>query len=466
MMDKHLLYFVIGGHGGQVFMKMWQDRTFIHDIVLNVVDWGGSSGVLGRALEKMGLKFLPPGDLRNNVANLLENISVASNNSFMGEISKLLQERVETFDEMRLMIHDLIQKLGRNDRITQDYIDWFLDQYEQGHKMLEDKEKHADGKLIKHNIGNIFFAALANQIGGFENLGNELKSIFNLPDNINFHFIFDKRLELYVKEIKQDGSEGIFLRGEDIIDNADQPIAVKDYSVVNPGEDSEVIARHPSIEQLVNEASLIIIPPGSEGNSYPWIRYYADLLRDKRMVRLANLTSEQNSFGIENEIAMLYLLGIKPIYLFAKSAKDLFNDEMIVARFKHVCEIYKQSESKRVQLYDPRRILVVERILRRYIPDRIELKKEMEIIAHRLRGIFGIEVFNGYRQEHQGIAEMMNGDDEIQMVGQSLFDSIDIQRMEKGLRHNPNEVHEVLNEIDKIIDEINAEIDRELLVVS
>lgn len=321
---KNLTYFIVGGHGGQAFVNLWLNDKFNHNLVFNVVDWGGHSGLMGRILLDEHFNYLPIGDLRNNLA-IISRLRFNSNGI---NLENLLQEQVSNLDEIDLKINEIFALLSEiNDKkINLDIskIYKFTDIYKKRYKRADNRIKYKfdEGKRIKlkHKIGNIFLTAIAYSIdsdNGFKLLNDKLQELNLLPSNINISFIEDKR---YIQKVVKTrfGQLETLADGEDMIDELQIPIDLESFSIIDPLTNLPIVSKNSSIVKLIDNSDLILIPPGSESNSYPWIFFYASELKSKEIIRISNIWVESKSYGVGHEIALLDKYKIYPKFFIAK----------------------------------------------------------------------------------------------------------------------------------------------------
>lgn len=434
-MGKKVTVFVAGGKGTQPFMDLFLKSQNEFHIVISTVDWGGHSGVIGRIMERLQLKFLPTGDLRNNIANMM----ILSG---LDETAQILQNRVENLDEVEIEI----RKLCEITKIEQNFIIGIFEFFEIYKKGLEEslhlgEKEGIEG--IKHNIGNLFFVGIAyalrnedKKFGGFSAMLAKLKELDLVPDRVFFHYLFDSRLTLSFRT-----KDGVIHYGEDAYDHTNSQIDLATLNYIDPETRIKFFDLNKHIIKLIEETDLIIFPTGSESNYYPAIKMYSKYLKSKKILKLVNILALPNSEGIGAEMVYLYGLGIKPEYLYPKEMSTIIKDldSNTTNIFFRDLGIYTAVEEKRPQffkeakikdrLYDMARI----KLHKFHQGQQTELDNIVEGILENISPVMDVLAFNS--NDKTTITSS------IKNAGK-----YDVALLDKGLRHDRNQVFKIVED--------------------
>lgn len=434
-MNKAITFFVAGGKGTQPFMNLYLKSKYDCHIVINTVDWGGHSGVIGRILERLNLKFLPTGDLRNNIANIL----LLNGKE---EIANMLQKRVETLTDAQVEVRKLCEVTKVDDNLTLGVFEFF-NIYKKG---LEESIKHGEiGEIegIKHNIGNLFFVGIAyalknedRKFGGFSALLSKIKEMELIPKNIFFHYLFDTRLTLSFRT-----KDGVIYYGEDVYDHINSQVELSTLNYIDPETKIKFFDLNKHIIKLIEESDLIIFPTGSESNCYPAIKMYAKYLKSKQIIKFVNILALPNSEGIGAEMVYLYGLGLKPKFLFPKPMdviiKDL--DPNTTNIFFRDLGIYTAVEEKRPQFYKEARIkdrlydMAKIKLYKFHQGQQTELDNIVKDIIKNIEPVMDVLAFNSNNKSTIANSIKNKG-------------KYDVALLDKGLRHDRNQVSKIVED--------------------
>lgn len=432
-MKKVITYFVCGGHGTTVCKEAWtqpesKNLEIESNLCIGVVDDGGHSGLMRQIFEVMKADYVPLGDLRNIWADSISN----------HVMSELIQKRISTtldFDQLKVTLtkevtalKSLVSIYCKNGSKIEEYlpsesISQFIDQYVNA---LEKLIKTSKTKLYdKHNIGNLFLAAIAFSLtssfgkSGYKHLSKAIKEICLFEQDVNIHLIDQKRLELIVQNSRGD----VIVKGEGIIDLVEFPVNLQSYEVFDP-KTQKIPSKQKQIIDLINSSDLIVIPPGSETNSYPWLKYYAKELSQKKVVRVINLTVEQSSEGFIEEIAFLENLGLRPFYLYPKTFSDIRHSIGDEQYFKLIAKYSQQN--KRPNDLSKDTILKGLHLRHPEVLDKVSIKDLQE----RILDIIEVQAFTSNGESHQELAAYIEDDPYIS---------------KKGFRHSTKQIREILH---------------------
>lgn len=456
MNQKRILHFVIGGHGGQVNVDLWNNPKVINDVVVTCVDWGETSGLMGRICEKVGIHFLPMGDLRNNIGNLLE--AKSPNNTFLVE---LLQREVpneflkENFELLLYKIENLLApnlKEIINISDLHEFLDIYLKELE--NIPTEDKVRVSNDEEIPmgQKPGNILLEGIyySLQKQNFEctlkNFREVIKQIGLVPENFNIYFVDKERKILSVL----DEDNNPVVEGEDAVDHYSDAIKLKSYVVIDPHTSKIYAGKNEKIIELIENADLVIIPPGSEGNTYPWLTHYTEELKKKKLFRIVNIIKENNSSGVAHEMAYLDSLGLNAYYLFPKDI-DFLVSEIGYNRLIAIMGTYLLSENKVPQLFDydqDRSKFLGLRSLKSLLLEEDVTEQKAEELLKRVLPIMDIMAYDG-----RNLTEI-----DYQYNGEQI--------LKRGLRHVPKQIEKIAihlidnldNDTKEVVEKLKAEI--------
>lgn len=428
---KKILYLVVGGHGSQPFMDTWTDGNLEieHDLVFNVVDSGGHTGFLTTLFPNL----LPLGDLRNNIANLLELSAEKQNSKLLDELAHLFNQRIvfNKFPELLKGVDLVLDILGPGDEIR-NIVNQFTQEYIQKCNAMDLNQG------IKHSLGNIFLGALQNQ--GTDFMKRSLKDLGLIPPNLNIYFLHHERLQLIATDTK-----GIRITGEAAIDVSTNPIHPSDFQLIDfkghkitEGDISQEIVN------LIMESNGIFIPSGSFENSYPALALFSEYLRERHceMLRIVNATVYGKDVTFVEE--MMYLngkLGLGVKFMAPNNKIEILNRVGEIINFVDtrllqtaIPKIYgKYKRENKVAQVTPE---TMQEFLEQC--EQLGLQMTTEEIKYFAQFIYPIMRIHAYPNG--------NGHRENEQV------------LEKGFRHDPESVNFLVRTIFKYR-EINAQID-------
>jgi 2-phospho-L-lactate transferase/gluconeogenesis factor (CofD/UPF0052 family) len=354
---KVILVSAAGGHGLQTVMQSLvynpMDAEWI--LIVNSFDSGGHSRYI-RYLFADEPTTIPLGDVRNNIGTILATRGKENDKA----IAALFQDRVSTdnADDLRDKLKAKVAELARllQGRVDESVIETFLgtcngfiDEYHKRHTQALTDGSVETTLTKKHSVGNIILTALQREFKQ-DGMVRMLKDLDIVPEHIDFHFMAEHRLHLEGRDIM-----GRFYPTEEAIDHAKTEISLSDLRLVNDDATRSEFTDIP--EQLIQDverADIIIIPTGSQANSFPFTN---NLLRDcmnrgiqiPPILRLVNLAKGPQEVRYEQEKLFLEQQGICPIYLVCKGihvSPELIADSSIDT----VLQTYQQKEGKTLQL--------------------------------------------------------------------------------------------------------------------
>ncbi len=426
-------YFVAGGHGTTACKLAWEqpnNSTKIEShLCIGVVDDGGHSGLLRLISEEINVDYIPLGDLRNIWADSIQNDVMSQLiQKRIGFNNNLNQLKDSLWLELKALI-SLVKIYCKNGNEIEKYLpenilEEYLEKYINGYESLLKKE---DNLYNKHTIGNLFFSAL---MFSYKKIFNEnpyskiceiIQNIGIFPQNIFIHLIDNKRLDLLIQNKRGEVIE----KGEGNIDTIEFPVKVEFYEAFDPKTNSKA-TKSKEIISLINNSDLIVIPPGSETNSYPWIKYYSQELKTKSIIRIVNLTVEQSSLGFIEEVGFLESLGLKPIYFYPKTFSNIKHELGEDQYFKLIAKYSLQN--KRAQDLSTKTILTGVKLCRPEIFD----NTTQEELKSRILSIVNVQAY------------FQNGT-YLQEFGTLLEDDAYISQ--KGFRHSTSQIQEVIHKI-------------------
>ncbi len=401
------LVFISGGHGGGVLREEFLRNDIEHYVLLNVVDWGGSTGAIGKALESRGLPFLPIGDFKTLFITMFPNLL-----DHTKDRSESFGQSIDTSNYYLEVLSTSFPKFEKFLKLHQGLVTKFYYELSIGLNSIEQGS-------VNHSALNIMFSALAyaldqNSTNGYEILFVKLKEWEILPKTLTFRFIFDRRLIL---QARRDGE--VLFENEAHFDEIDEPISVHEFELIDPVTKNRAKnLKTKGIVEMINDSNYVVIPPGSESNIYPWIPVYSKELSKKKIHRIVNISSEINSSGIITEMTY-HLNKDLDIYYYFPGTLDSFVNKINPEKYLKIKNAYRK-EGKIFQFFDE------------YL-----IKKDLkfEILAHK-------------NLKDEDLDEYINA------VSSRCFGTLDIE-VDEGkeyptrLLHNNSSVTDMLNLIDK-----------------
>lgn len=362
---KSLVIFGSGGHGWQSLKKTidtWKGTVYI---LMAPIDWGGSTGTIGRTMEifeeqlneklhKTKLPIFPFGDFNKVIEGYL--LEKYGRFAFFGKDTprSLLDYRSDCLAEHLAIYRRLKACLNLDDGMSDEfyrYVQIYLEYYEI-HRQYVDLQQET-------SFGNIWHSFLYFYIDGLENICSFYKSKSLIPDSLHIIFSHTERQVLYGEYVQSD--ECVPLLGEDIIDSFRFPIPPETFRLL-PKSTRLSSAYSTQISQqafeIVKKASWIIIPNGSVANWAPLVNIpkFADLIsklsKKKKVFWMMNMFYSKNEYLFERYLTFFQNKDIKPVVLAPIQApiveyyKEYYNSYSIEGKTMYVPDYVNYKDIK------------------------------------------------------------------------------------------------------------------------
>jgi hypothetical protein len=324
--QKSLAVLGSGGHGWQSIKQVIDSYEGIVTIYMLPVDWGGSTGTIGRLLKLKNGELnrllhkdsnhpiLPFGDLNKFIAVFIEQLC---NEHFCVEYKEkminCLEFRSDSYVALMRVFLKVINCLSLEKPIVEKfegYLKTYLEYY------LEFKDYLNNPKTT--SLGNLWHCFLFYEFDGVKGLVNFYKSKKILPNNFYIEFTSENR-EILKGVYFNEENHSFELDGEDLIDGSEYPIDPSSFKLVTTKKNQEKV----SSEFLDNlkKSSAVIIPNGSLANWIPLIKTdkVTKILKEKalsgKLIWIMNLFHSKNEYPFDVYYHYISTLGIKPIIL-------------------------------------------------------------------------------------------------------------------------------------------------------
>lgn len=323
---KKLLVLGSGGHGWESIK--YAIDSFDGEVIISMlpVDWGGSTGTIGRLLKiqngelnkilhnDKNYPVLPFGDLNKFIAAYIEDkcdsrVRIKDKHDTVN----CLEFRSDSYAALMRVFICLISCLGLEKDIAmqfESYVKTYLEYY------LEYKEMLSNPKTT--SFGNLWHSFLFYQCNGLDGLVSFYKSKRVLPQN--FHILFTSDNRQILQGVYQNEENNSFeLDGEDLIDDSDYPIDPDSFKLVTITRQQKLVTNN--FVKTLKEASIVIIPNGSLANWLPLVNNQEILkILEKKsekneLIWIMNLFHSKNEYPFDIYYHYLSTLGIHPIIL-------------------------------------------------------------------------------------------------------------------------------------------------------
>jgi hypothetical protein len=292
MEKKSLVVFGSGGHGWES-IKHYID-SFDGNVTISMlpVDWGGSTGTIGRILKlnngelnkilhgNANYPILPFGDMNKFVmAYLLQKCPTEVVVKFRDETINALDYRSDSIHALKRVFNSIVPCLGISNTFKEKFLIYL-------HTYLEYFLEHKD--LISSpsttSLGNIWHSFLYYELSGMDNMIKFYHQNSVIPEHISLTFSSSTRQVLRGRYCNEQQHE-FYLDGEDKIDTADFPIDPESFDLIPSFESQEKVL--PAFIEKLRHADIIIIPNGSIANWLP-------LLNDIQVLEILKQKTQQN----------------------------------------------------------------------------------------------------------------------------------------------------------------------------
>ena len=351
---KKIIVLNFSGHGSTTGDEtILKNPTWRFDILLNVDDSGGHTGVLNVWLlhlnsqhnvitEMFGIEDfdkynLPVGDFRTILARWLSKDTAA----YSADISALLQTRVlispdNRDEELVLNGCKMLLKYAGLKNYTQ-LLEHYLNEYfafidsTVFQKYAKKEETRGVSTIHHHSVGNLFVQFLLFLKDG--ELFHYLQSIHWVPEHTFFQFIHPTRLELR-GEYHAQNLEVIKIISEKDIDGCVIPL--DNLYFVDPQKNRRFKTFIRPIREIVWCSDAVISFAGSPANRTPVFEHFQNTLAeyDRPIIMVANAFLGSMDKPIHVQIQNIFDMGIEPIVLTpVKNPIDYIQDHEDAFRF-------------------------------------------------------------------------------------------------------------------------------------
>jgi hypothetical protein len=326
MDKKSLVVFGSGGHGWESIKHYIDDFEGEVTIAMLPVDWGGSTGTIGRILKlnngelnkilhgDANYPILPFGDMNKFVmAYLLQKCPEEVMVEFRDEKINALDYRSDSIHALKRVFHAISHCFGMSNIFKEKFLIYL-------HTYLEYYLEHKD--LITSpcttSLGNIWHSFLYFECDGVDEIVQFYHENGIIPRHICLMFSSSTRQVLRGRYYNEQQHE-LYLDGEDKIDTADFPIDPESFDLM-PSVDNQVKVLITLMEKL-KKADMIIIPNGSIANWLPLLNdtQVLEILKEKsllhKIIWVMNLFHSKNEYPFDVYYHYLSTQGIYPIII-------------------------------------------------------------------------------------------------------------------------------------------------------
>ncbi len=329
-----------GGNGWKSLKEFLTGYQGLIKIAMLPVDWGGSTGIIGRVMEfnngflnkklhgSKSYPVLPFGDMNKVFADFLHDkcadnvIHVADNKPV-----NVLDFRSDNYDELLEVFVSVKKCIDVDDKIVKGFGEYLQQYLEYYHTVKEEFEYES-----KTSLGNIWHSYLFFKYNGVKGVCDFYKQRKVLPENLELVLTFDNRQILhgnYLGETK----EFCYIKGEDQIDHSFHPIEPESFNLSNidglrGGVSDEFISK-------LKDAELVVIPNGSIANWLPLINVDTvkkELVKKSKkneLVILMNLFFGRNEYPFDVYHYYLKKFGIFPVIFSPKSVPENYYNKFV-----------------------------------------------------------------------------------------------------------------------------------------
>lgn len=321
--QKNLSVLGSGGHGWQSIKHIIDSYKGFVTIYMLPVDWGGSTGTIGRLLKlrdgelnkllhnNSSYPILPFGDLNKFIATYIE--QACGDHVFVEYKESVINCLEFRSDSLMRVFAKIVNCLSLDRDIIEKfeiYLKIYLEYY------LEFKDYLIQPKTT--SLGNLWHSFLFYEFNGMKGLVDFYKSNNILQDNFYIEFTSENR-EILKGVYFNEQNHSFELSGEDLIDASDYPIDPSSFELITIEKNQQKV----TIQFLENlkKSSAIIVPNGSLANWIPLIKIdtITKILREKAMngqlIWVMNLFHSKNEYPFDVYYHYISMLEITPIIL-------------------------------------------------------------------------------------------------------------------------------------------------------
>ena len=307
-----------GGHGIYPLQNILNQNHLTFNIITPPADWGGFTGVIGRAFESEninqvvhGVKLpnLPFGDFNKIIGFFLgKRYCPEVEKAFIGKSSCKNMKSYFTFLQKNFRIFAKSIKFdAKVESEFLNYINCILSNCFANDVCIE-------GGSIAHFFNAWVYSKTTCMIE-FNKFCHSLKII---PDNINLYFLVEH------DRVKLIGTDciGDKLEGEDAIDTHIRPINPNTLKLINIDNTPLLESQLTPIFNIVKECDIVIIANGSLANYLPvcndqvlYNALFKEMAFNGQLYVMMNLfaSANENNFGVL--VGHLKKIGIDPVYI-------------------------------------------------------------------------------------------------------------------------------------------------------
>ncbi|MBC7472045.1 MAG: hypothetical protein H7196_02155 [candidate division SR1 bacterium] len=324
--QKNLSILGSGGHGWESIKHVIDSYDGLVTIYMLPVDWGGSTGTIGRLLKlrngelnkllhnDLNYPILPFGDLNKFIATYVE--QACGNHvliEYKEKVINCLEFRSDSYLALLRVFTKIICCLKLDVVIVEKfeiYLKTYLEYY------LEFKDYLVHSKTT--SLGNLWHSFLFYEFGSIKGLVNFYQKNNMLPQNFSIEFTSENR-EILKGTYFNEHNHSFELNGEDLIDASDYPIDPTSFELLTI-EKNQPKVNSQFLENL-KKSSTIIIPNGSLANWIPLIKInnITKILREKatngQLIWVMNLFHSKNEYPFDVYYHYISTLEITPIIL-------------------------------------------------------------------------------------------------------------------------------------------------------
>jgi hypothetical protein len=323
---KNLSVLGSGGHGWQSIKNTIDSFDGHVTIYMLPVDWGGSTGTVGRllkirngSLNKLLHKdpnypILPFGDLNKFVATYLEKVYDEKVRVDVRDAKiNCFEFRSDSYIALMRVFAKITDCLDLNNDIIEKfeaYLKTYLEYY------LEFKDYLKNPKTT--SLGNLWHSFLFYEYKCMKGLVGFYQSRHIISSNFSIEFTSDDR-EILQGIYFNEYNHSFELDGEDLIDNSDYPIDPDSFNLLKINKNQKIVTSR-FLENL-KDSTVIIIPNGSLANWIPLVKIeeVADILREKavkgRLIWIMNLFHSKNEYPFDVYYHFISNFNINPVIL-------------------------------------------------------------------------------------------------------------------------------------------------------
>lgn len=325
-LQKQLVIFGSGGHGWESIKQYIDD--FEGEVLVSMlpVDWGGSTGTIGRLLKRENGEFnekihknrlfpiMPFGDMNKFILTyLLEKCPQDAIVEYREKKTNALDFRSDSYEALSRVYSKITHCMGVDEQLKYSFFEYlhsYLEHYLEYKDLLNAPKTTA--------LGNMWHSFLFYNLGSIANITKFYHNNSILHKKINLIFTSTNRQILRGRYYNESQHE-FYLDGEDKIDTSDFPIDPESFHLL-PSISGQKQVIQEFLTALKN-ADLIIIPNGSIANWLPLLNE-PDVLeimqeksRSRKLVWIMNLFHAKNEYPFDVYYHYLVTKDVNPIIL-------------------------------------------------------------------------------------------------------------------------------------------------------